>query len=449
MTEMDQPTDQQELLKRYLLGNLSESEQDRIEELYFTKDDYLDELLIAEDQLLENYLAGNLTHKEATDFRRNYLSTPEKRLRLQLVQRIHDQANSTIKTPADLTVAQPQVEKNSWWQTVLAFLAPRQPVSRYALALGVLVIVVAAVLLANRNSQLRNQLAIAEQEKSRLQQDQAHLRQLAEQREQKLAEQSEQKDETATSPDQQNESLANRNSQLRNQLAQAEQQKRRLQRDEAQLRQQLAEQRRQNAEIAKSLDQVNEQLANRDSQLRSQLAQAEQEKNRRQEDEAQLRQQLAEQRQRNDEIAKSLDHVNQQRRLLDEELSRQSQTDAALLPSFELGGASQLGSGFGALRSSQPRLKTISIPKQAKLVRFTFNLNPAGFKSYRLSITAGNGTEVWSRSDEFPQPAKGGITLHVPANVLNPGDYAFKLELLDQNGAVGTVAQYPVRVERQ
>ena len=113
MTETNQPTDQQELLKRYLLGNLSESEQDRIEELYFTKDDHLDELLIAENQLLEDYLAGNLTHKETRDFKRNYLTTPEKRLRLQLVKRIHEQATSTVKAPAQLTVEQPQVEKKS------------------------------------------------------------------------------------------------------------------------------------------------------------------------------------------------------------------------------------------------------------------------------------------------------------------------------------------------
>ena len=33
--------------------------------------------------------------------------------------------------------------------------------------------------------------------------------------------------------------------------------------------------------------------------------------------------------------------------------------------------------------------------------------------------------------------------------VLNPGDYTFKLELLDQDGAMGTLGQYPVRVERQ
>ena len=79
------------------------------------------------------------------------------------------------------------------------------------------------------------------------------------------------------------------------------------------------EQREQKDEIAPSLDPVNVVPANRNSQLGNQLAQAEQERSRLQQDEAQLRQQLAEQRRRNDEIAKSLDHLNEQRRLLDEE----------------------------------------------------------------------------------------------------------------------------------
>lgn len=442
MTETNQPTDQQELLKRYLLGNLSESEQDRIEELYFTKDDHLDELLIAENGLLEDYLAGNLTPREARDFQRHYLTTPEKRLRLQLVKRIHEEANGTVKAPADLIVEQPRVEEKSWWQTVPAFLYPRQPGSRFALVFGVLVIVVAAALLVNRNSQLRNQLAQAEQEKSRLQREEGQLRQ-------QLAEQREQKVEIAPSPDPVNEVQVNRDSQLRNQLAQAEKEKSRLQEDGVQLRQQLAEQRRQNDEIAKSLDQANLLLANRNSQLGNQLAQAEQERNRLQQEEAQLRQQLAEQGRRNDEIAKSLDHLHEQRRLLDEELSRQRQAGAAPLPSFELGGGEQSRTGFGAFRSPQPRHKTISIPKEAKLVRMTFNVNTAGFKSYRLSLAAVNGTEVWSLSDELPQSAKRGITLHIPAGVLNPGDYTFKLALLDQDGAMGTPGQYPVRVERQ
>ena len=190
-------------------------------------------------------------------------------------------------------------------------------------------------------------------------------------------------------------------------------------------------------------------LANRNSQLGNQLAQAEQEKSRLQQDEAQLRQQLAEQRRRNDEIAKSLDHLTEQRRLLDEELSRQRQADAAPLPSFELGGGEQPRAGFSGLRSVQPRHKTISIPKEAKLVRLTLNVNTAGFKSYRLALAGVNGTEVWSRSDELPQPAKRGVTLHIPAGVLNPGDYTFKLELVDQDGAMSTPSQYPVRIERQ
>ena len=82
---MNQPTDQLELLKRYLLGNLSESEQDRVEELYFTKDDYLDELLIAEDQLLEDYLSGKILSRQL-----NFLKIKIDDLNPELISKIQN-----------------------------------------------------------------------------------------------------------------------------------------------------------------------------------------------------------------------------------------------------------------------------------------------------------------------------------------------------------------------
>ena len=88
MQPINQQNGDDRLLQRYLLGDLSEQEQDGIEELYFTDDDYLDKLLVAENELIDDYLRGKLSAAERRKFERNYLTTPEKRQRVQLDQRL-------------------------------------------------------------------------------------------------------------------------------------------------------------------------------------------------------------------------------------------------------------------------------------------------------------------------------------------------------------------------
>jgi hypothetical protein len=82
MKEMD---NEEKMFRRYLLGELDEDEQERIEERFITDRDFKERSLMTEDELVEDYLAGELSEAEKELFVGHFLSTPEQRRKLRIV----------------------------------------------------------------------------------------------------------------------------------------------------------------------------------------------------------------------------------------------------------------------------------------------------------------------------------------------------------------------------
>ena len=68
-------------IREYLLGQLSDEEQQQIEERLMVEDDLFEELEISKGELIEEYCAGELAPKEHNWFERHYLASPEGRQR--------------------------------------------------------------------------------------------------------------------------------------------------------------------------------------------------------------------------------------------------------------------------------------------------------------------------------------------------------------------------------
>src|SRR5215203_3337197 len=76
------PTDHdQARIRQYLLGRLSDEEEEKIEERLMIEDDLFEELEISKGELIEEYCAGALPQNEHQWFERHYLATPEGRQR--------------------------------------------------------------------------------------------------------------------------------------------------------------------------------------------------------------------------------------------------------------------------------------------------------------------------------------------------------------------------------
>jgi hypothetical protein len=79
-------------LRRYLLGQMSEGEEARVERAYLASDGALEELRAREDELIEDYLAGDLEANERDRFERLFLASPARLERMLFLRALRDRA---------------------------------------------------------------------------------------------------------------------------------------------------------------------------------------------------------------------------------------------------------------------------------------------------------------------------------------------------------------------
>jgi len=85
---MKEANEEEFRLRRYLLGELGEGEQESVEERFITDRDFKELALVVEDELVEAYLSGELSEAEEASFVRHFLSTPEQRRRVRLAGKL-------------------------------------------------------------------------------------------------------------------------------------------------------------------------------------------------------------------------------------------------------------------------------------------------------------------------------------------------------------------------
>ena len=81
-----QDVEDQRSLKQYLLGQLSQEEQKQLEVRLLTDQQFLEELLMVEDDLIDDYLDDSLSEQEREKFEQHFLSTTERREELSFAK---------------------------------------------------------------------------------------------------------------------------------------------------------------------------------------------------------------------------------------------------------------------------------------------------------------------------------------------------------------------------
>ncbi len=117
------------LLTRYLLGDLSSDEQDRLEEQYFSDDELFIELLDAKDQLTSDYLENRLAPANRERFERHFLTQSDCHQELELDRFLQPEfrRNSLPGQSASREEAPP------WWQAVFIGLRAYGPLAGAAI----------------------------------------------------------------------------------------------------------------------------------------------------------------------------------------------------------------------------------------------------------------------------------------------------------------------------
>jgi anti-sigma factor RsiW len=108
--------DDEELMHRYLLGELPEEEQEKLEARYFADDELFELLLVIEDDLLDRYARGNFSEHERKRLERHFLQSQARRKRLMFTEAL-------MKHLAALA-QDVRRERTSWWRQLKSLLRP-------------------------------------------------------------------------------------------------------------------------------------------------------------------------------------------------------------------------------------------------------------------------------------------------------------------------------------
>lgn len=175
---MSSPNDTHSLIVEYLLGQLSESELERVERSYLLNEDLFNEVQEVEEELIDDYASGALTAEQRVAFEKYFLRSPERREKLAFATAMTERAVawqsgtlvSTDKTAREITSAELSDHPNAnpfslfWKGSVPAW---RQWI---AVAAAVVLAVVISILWL-RNRELQHQLRAANAEYAKLQQE--------------------------------------------------------------------------------------------------------------------------------------------------------------------------------------------------------------------------------------------------------------------------------------
>ena len=83
---MDSGSAEQQQLRRYLLGELTEAEQAGIENQIFSSKDFFNTLEAVEDDLIDDFARGRMTQAAKATFLQNYATSTERKQRIALAE---------------------------------------------------------------------------------------------------------------------------------------------------------------------------------------------------------------------------------------------------------------------------------------------------------------------------------------------------------------------------
>lgn len=140
-------------IRRYLLGELSEEEREQVEQSLMSDDDLYQQLLISEDDLIDEYVSGTLPEAEQAKFNQRFLSVPELRQDVRFARVLRKHALDTAPLPVAQSTAATRVPFFYWFKQF--FTQPAFSVLRTVVFLAVSL---SAAWLIIQNTRLRDQV---------------------------------------------------------------------------------------------------------------------------------------------------------------------------------------------------------------------------------------------------------------------------------------------------
>lgn len=150
---MELKSTNEDLIRGYLLGDVSEEERAGIEERFFADDDFYQSLLVAEDDLIYDYLRGALDQRERLLMEEQMTASPRRLQKVELVKGLMQAAS-----------VKESEEKITLWQRLRVFFAPVRALQLATAALA-LALAFGGYFLLRQSRDLRVEMARLEQQR--------------------------------------------------------------------------------------------------------------------------------------------------------------------------------------------------------------------------------------------------------------------------------------------
>jgi anti-sigma factor RsiW len=157
---MEPRSQDDELIERYLLGELSEEEQTRLEERAFSDPDHLPRVRAGEKDLIDEYVRGELSDTRLLAFERRFFASEHRRRQIEFA-RAFTQVVAEGSATASSEVAPAEI--SSRWNSFLLFRRGPHLAFRLSLAAIALVVIVGGVWLLREFHQSREQAQVQPQ----------------------------------------------------------------------------------------------------------------------------------------------------------------------------------------------------------------------------------------------------------------------------------------------
>ena len=166
----------EELIARYLLGDLPEEQQTEIEDRAFRDEGFLQDIRAVESDLIDEYVRQELRDPQRLQFETRFLASAERRRKLEFAR-----ALSAVVSEAEVTEKEtrPAVRPTptTWRDSFAALVRILSPAAKFAMAAAVLLIVFGGSWLLVQTYRSRTELARIQAEQQAGRNDQQTLEQ--------------------------------------------------------------------------------------------------------------------------------------------------------------------------------------------------------------------------------------------------------------------------------
>ena len=156
-------------MTRYLLGDVTEEEQLRLEQQFFTDDESYQQLLALEDELKYEYAQGGLTPQQRKTFEKRFLVTPQDRQKVEVAAAVLSKSYEVAKAR----------KRSAFKEKLTAFFTFRSPAMQFACGAAALLLLLLfqTVRLQTRTGELEAARKQTEAQTEAQRQQQEQLRQ--------------------------------------------------------------------------------------------------------------------------------------------------------------------------------------------------------------------------------------------------------------------------------